>query len=64
MLNSPPARPLSAVEYRSTAREDQPMTGLTSHEAAYAQDDIDMADAGPSTAPPHATGPTFFHDDD
>ena len=39
------------------------MTGLLAHEA-YTQDDIDMADAGPSTAPPHATGPTFFHDDD
>jgi F-box and WD-40 domain protein CDC4 len=34
------------------------------HEVTYPQDDIDMADAGPSTAPPHATGPTFFHDDD
>jgi F-box and WD-40 domain protein CDC4 len=40
------------------------MTGLMSHEAAYTQVDIDMADAGPSTAPPHSTGPTFFHDDD
>jgi len=58
-----PTRPLSAVEYR-TAREDQPMTGLSSHEAAYAQDDIDMADAGPSTAPPHAMGPRSFLDDD
>jgi F-box and WD-40 domain protein CDC4 len=64
MLNAPPARPLSAVEYRTTAREDQPMSGLISHEAAYAQDDIDMADAGPSTAPPHATGPRSFLMDD
>jgi F-box and WD-40 domain protein CDC4 len=39
------------------------MTGIIAHEA-YTQDDIDMADVGPSTAPPHATGPTFFHDDD
>jgi F-box and WD-40 domain protein CDC4 len=40
------------------------MTGILAHEASYTQDDIDMADAGPSTAPPQATGPTFFHDDD
>ena len=64
MLNAPPTRPLSAVEYRSVAREDQPMTGLSSHEATYAQDDIDMADAGPATAPSHATGPRSFLDDD
>jgi F-box and WD-40 domain protein CDC4 len=38
------------------------MTGIIAHEA-YTQDDIDMADAGPSTAPPHATE-TFFRDDD
>jgi F-box and WD-40 domain protein CDC4 len=65
MLNAPPARPLSAVEYRSST-QDQTMTGTgnMSQQSAYMQDDIDMADAGPSTAPPHATGPTFFHDDD
>jgi F-box and WD-40 domain protein CDC4 len=63
ILGTPP-RPLSAVEYRSTGTQDQPMTGLLSHEVAYIQDDIDMKDAGPSTAPPHATGPTFFNDDD
>jgi hypothetical protein len=50
MLNTPPARPLSAAEYR-TGTQDQAMTGLMSHEAAYTQVDIDMADAGPSTAP-------------
>lgn len=63
LLQSPP-RPLSAVEYRTSGSQDQQMTELSSHEAAYAQGDIDMADVGPSTAPPHATGPTFFHDDD
>jgi F-box and WD-40 domain protein CDC4 len=61
MLNTP-HRPLSAIEYRNNS-PDQPMTGLLSSEATYAQDDIDMADAGPSTAPPRATGSTFFHDD-
>ena len=60
MLN---VRPLSAVEYRTT-REDQPMAGLLTHETTYYHDDIDMADAGPSTAPPHATGPRSFLDDD
>ena len=40
------------------------MTGLSSHEAVYCSDDIDMADAGPATAPPHATGPRSFLDDD
>ncbi|TAQ83076.1 hypothetical protein B7494_g8601 [Chlorociboria aeruginascens] len=64
ILNAP-TRPLSAVEYRSgTHTQDQPMSGLSSHEATYAECDVDMADAGPSTAPPQATGPTFFHDDD
>lgn len=58
------ARPLSAVEYRTNNQADQHMTGITTQEASYPQDDTDMADAGPSTAPPHATGPTFFHDDD
>ncbi len=28
------------------------MTGLDAHETTYARDDIDMEDAGPSTAPP------------
>jgi F-box and WD-40 domain protein CDC4 len=40
------------------------MSGLLSQDAAYGKDDVDMTDAGPSTAPPQATGPTFFHDDD
>lgn len=55
-------RPLSAVEYR-TGTPDQPMTGVQPNEATSSQDDIDMSDAGPSTAPPQTTGPTFFHDD-
>jgi F-box and WD-40 domain protein CDC4 len=61
---APRARPLSAAEYRTNPKEDQQMTGISTHEVVYPQDDIDMSDAGPSTAPPHATGPTFFHDDD
>ena len=40
------------------------MTGIASHEAAYSSDDTDMADAGPSTAPPHVMGDrSFLHDD-
>lgn len=64
LLSSPP-RPLSAIEYRTASPvQDQPMPGLLTQEAAYVKDDVDMTDAGPSTAPPQATGPTFFHDDD
>ncbi|TVY30718.1 F-box/WD repeat-containing protein [Lachnellula hyalina] len=64
LLSTTP-RPLSALEYRSNPNaQDQPMSGLLSQEAAYCKDDVDMTDAGPSTAPPQATGPTFFHDDD
>jgi hypothetical protein len=70
MLNAPP-RPLSAVEYRSTGTQDQPMSGLlssgndTQMQVAYAseKEDVDMLDPQPSTAPLQATGPTFFHDD-
>lgn len=40
------------------------MSGLHIQDAAYGKDDVDMTDAGPSTAPPQATGPTFFHDED
>jgi len=57
-------RPLSAAEYRTNSKEDHHMTGILSQEVLYPQDDLEMSDAGPSTAPPHATGPTFFHDDD
>lgn len=63
LLQIPPRR-LSAVEYRSGGNQDQQMSELHPQDATYAHGDIDMADAGPSTAPPHATGPTFFHDDD
>jgi F-box and WD-40 domain protein CDC4 len=61
IFGSLPPRPLSETGYHySTA--DEPMTGLISHETSYSQDDMDMSDAGPSTAPPRVTG-TFFHDD-
>lgn len=66
-LHSSPPRPLSALEYRSAptpSTQDEPMSGLLSQEVAYPKDDVDMTDAGPSTAPPQATGPTFFHDED
>ncbi|TGO22311.1 hypothetical protein BPAE_0173g00110 [Botrytis paeoniae] len=58
-----PARPLSAIEYRSGS-QDQAMQGIMTHGASHQRDDIEMVDAGPSTAPPQATGPTFFHEDD
>lgn len=38
------------------------MTGLVTSEV-YSQDDIDMSDVGPSTAPSRGSGPTWFHDD-
>jgi F-box and WD-40 domain protein CDC4 len=67
MLNAPP-RPLSAVEYRSTGTQDQPMSGLLAEEkmqAAYTREteDVVMLDPQPSTAPLQQKGPTFFHDD-
>ncbi|KAK6606081.1 F-box and wd repeat-containing protein [Botrytis cinerea] len=58
-----PARPLSAIEYRSGS-QDQAMQGIMTHEASYQRDDIEMVDAGPSTAPPQATRPTFFNEED
>lgn len=58
-----PARPLSAIEYRSGSQVEA-MEGIITHEASYSQDDSDMPDAGSSTAATRATGPTFFHDDD
>ncbi|OBT68250.1 F-box and WD-40 domain-containing protein CDC4 [Pseudogymnoascus sp. 23342-1-I1] len=58
MHNLPP-RPLSETGYRFTGA-DENMTGLDGHENTYARDDIDMEDAGPSTAPPR---PRTFLDD-
>lgn len=58
MHNLPP-RPLSETGYRFTGADDD-MTGLDQHETTYARDDIDMEDAGPSTAPPR---PRTFLDD-
>lgn len=40
------------------------MQGIMTHEASYQRDDIEMVDAGPSTAPPQATRPTFFNEED
>lgn len=40
------------------------MQAIVNHEATYAPGDVEMTDAGPSTAPPQTTGPTFFHEDD
>jgi F-box and WD-40 domain protein CDC4 len=60
MLRAAPSRPLSAAEYRSAIQE-LPMQDAATQNA---QSDVEMTDAGPSTAPPLATGPTFFHEDD
>jgi F-box and WD-40 domain protein CDC4 len=61
-LSGLPPRPLSETGYHYAA-SDESMTGLISHETSYAQDDIDMSDAGPSTAPAKPIGRTFFRDD-
>jgi len=61
-LSGLPPRPLSETGYHY-GTSDESMTGLISHETSYAQDDIDMSDAGPPTAPPKAMGRKFFHDD-
>lgn len=60
LLNGLPPRPLSETGYHY-GTSDEPMTGLISHDTSYSQDDIDMSDAGPSTAPPQAA--TFFDED-
>lgn len=55
-----PSRPKSAlaVDYR----QSQPtiLPGLVPR--ASGEDDVDMQDAGPSTAPLQGGGSTFFHD--
>ncbi|KAI9742554.1 MAG: hypothetical protein M1818_003694 [Claussenomyces sp. TS43310] len=61
LLNTLPPRPLSEAGYHYASSEEA-MTGLITNEA-YSQDDIDMSDVGPSTAPSRGTGPTWFHDD-
>ncbi|KAM3068044.1 hypothetical protein ACMFMG_011091 [Clarireedia jacksonii] len=60
MLRAAPSRSFSAAEYRSAAQE-LPIQNTATEDA---QRDVEMTDAGPSTAPPLATGPTFFHEDD
>ncbi len=47
-----PDRPLSAfsLDYRGSG-------------SASGMQDVDMPDAGPSTAPLQQSGPTFFHDE-
>lgn len=60
-LSGLPPRPLSETGYHYGI-SDESMTGLMSHEA-YSQDDIDMSDAGPATAPSRAIGRTFFRND-
>lgn len=60
ILHNLPPRPLSEAGYHFAATDDT-MSGLVSHETTYARDDIDMADAGPATAPPRQR--TFLHDD-
>lgn len=70
IFNNTPTRPLSAVEYREVRilSDDHSMSGLTGDDdskgVGFAQDDIEMADAGPSTAPTRTVGAmSFFHDD-
>ncbi|KFY95326.1 hypothetical protein V498_03408 [Pseudogymnoascus sp. VKM F-4517 (FW-2822)] len=58
-IHNLPPRPLSETGYRFAGGDDD-MTGLDPHETTYARDDIDMEDAGPSTAPPR---PRTFLDD-
>jgi F-box and WD-40 domain protein CDC4 len=57
VLEDDPSRPLSAmaIDYRSA----QPTLAGPSRDASA--QDVDMHDAGPSTAP--LQGVTFFHDD-
>lgn len=60
ILRGLPPRPLSETGYHYSGADDS-LGGLLSHDASYARDDIDMPDAGPTTAPPRPR--TFLHDD-
>ena len=50
LLKNLPPRPLSEAGYHYSS-VDQTMSDLIVDNAVYAQDDIDMSDAGPPTAP-------------
>lgn len=60
IIHNLPPRPLSETGYHYSVA-DEAMADLMSHETTYAQDDIDMTDAGPSTVP--ARNKTTFYDD-
>jgi F-box and WD-40 domain protein CDC4 len=58
VLEGNPDRPLSAMALDYRDREDS-MSGSITGPA----EDVDMQDAGPSTAPLQGGNTTFFHDD-
>ncbi|KAF4816843.1 F-box/WD repeat-containing protein 7 [Colletotrichum siamense] len=60
VLQETPNRPMSAMQL--DFRQQQPTVAGPSREAAGSQD-VDMRDAGPSTAPLQGGNKTFFHDD-
>ncbi|TDZ23840.1 F-box/WD repeat-containing protein 7 [Colletotrichum orbiculare MAFF 240422] len=60
VLQETPTRPLSAMQL--DFRTSQPTVAGPSREASSSQD-VDMRDAGPSTAPLQGGNKTFFHDD-
>jgi F-box and WD-40 domain protein CDC4 len=59
-LEDAPHRPMSAMQL--DYRHPQPAVAGPSMEASGSQD-VDMRDAGPSTAPLQGGNKTFFHDD-
>lgn len=59
-LQDTPSRPLSAMQL--DFRASQPTVAGPSSEPPESQD-VDMSDAGPSTAPLQGGNKTFFHDD-
>ncbi|CCF31992.1 F-box/WD repeat domain-containing protein, partial [Colletotrichum higginsianum] len=60
VLQEAPHRPMSAMQL--DYRQSQPAVAGPSREAVGSQD-VDMRDAGPSTAPLQGGNKTFFHDD-
>ena len=59
VLEGNPERPLSAMALDFRDRED-----IMSSGDQDTSEDVDMQDAGPSTAPMHGSQVTFFHDDE
>jgi F-box and WD-40 domain protein CDC4 len=59
-IEDAPNRPMSAMQF--DFRRSQPVIASSSQDSSGCQD-VDMRDAGPSTAPLQGGNMTFFNDD-